>query len=46
MTRKARKQDQAVHIEINSFGILIKSKEIAEAQRKHFNLLWNIGKDI
>jgi|SRR3989344_516128 len=26
------------------FGILIKSKEIAEAQRKHFNLLWKIAK--
>jgi len=26
------------------FGILIKSKEIAESQRKHFNLLWNIAK--
>ena len=26
------------------FGILIKSKEIAESQRKHFNILWGIGK--
>lgn len=26
------------------FGILIKSKEIAEAQRRHFNILWKIGK--
>jgi sugar-specific transcriptional regulator TrmB len=26
------------------FGILIKSKEIAEAQRKHFHLLWKIAK--
>lgn len=26
------------------FGILIKSKEIAEAQRKYFNQLWAIGK--
>lgn len=26
------------------FGVLIKSKDIAEAQRKHFNLLWKIGK--
>jgi len=26
------------------FGILIKSKEIAESQRKHFNLLWKIAK--
>ena len=26
------------------FGILIKSKEIADAQRKHFNLLWKIAK--
>lgn len=26
------------------FGILIKSKEIAEAQRKHFNLLWKIAR--
>lgn len=27
-----------------SFGILIKSKEIADTQRKHFNLLWKLGK--
>lgn len=26
------------------FGILIKSKDIAEAQRKHFNLLWKVAK--
>lgn len=26
------------------FGILIKSREIAESQRKHFALLWNIAK--
>lgn len=26
------------------FGILIKSKEITEAQRKHFNLLWKLAK--
>lgn len=26
------------------FGILIKSKEIANAQRKHFELLWKIGR--
>ncbi len=26
------------------FGILIKSKEIADSQRKHFNLLWKIAK--
>lgn len=26
------------------FGILIKSREIAEAQRKHFELLWKIAK--
>jgi sugar-specific transcriptional regulator TrmB len=26
------------------FGILIKSKEIADAQRRHFNLLWKIAK--
>ena len=26
------------------FGILIKSKEIAESQRKYFNLLWKIAK--
>lgn len=26
------------------FGILIKSQEIAEAQRKHFNLLWKLAK--
>lgn len=25
------------------FGVLIKSKEIAEAQRKHFNLLWKLA---
>ena len=28
------------------FGILIKSKEIAEAQKKHFNLLWAIAKKL
>ncbi|MBN2053109.1 hypothetical protein JW756_06400 [Candidatus Woesearchaeota archaeon] len=28
------------------FGILIKSKEIAESQKKHFNLLWAIGKKV
>jgi sugar-specific transcriptional regulator TrmB len=28
------------------FGILISSKEIAESQRKHFNLLWNIAKNL
>jgi len=26
------------------FGILIKSKDIADAQRKHFTLLWNIAR--
>lgn len=26
------------------FGILIESKEIAESQRKHFNILWKISK--
>ena len=26
------------------FGILIKSKEIAQSQRKHFNILWDIAK--
>ncbi len=26
------------------FGILIRSKDIAEAQRKHFEMLWKIGK--
>ncbi len=28
------------------FGILIKSKDIAKAQKKHFNLLWAIGKQV
>lgn len=28
------------------FGILIKSKDIAEAQRKHFNILWQIAKKL
>jgi hypothetical protein len=28
------------------FGILIKSKEIAESQRKHFNIPWNTAKKI
>jgi len=28
------------------FGILIESSEIAEAQRKHFNLLWKIAKEV
>lgn len=26
------------------FGVLIRSREIAEAQRKHFEILWKIGK--
>ncbi len=26
------------------FGVLIKSKEIADAQRRHFNLLWKMAK--
>ncbi|MBS3085676.1 hypothetical protein J4225_03245 [Candidatus Pacearchaeota archaeon] len=29
---------------VQPFGVLIKSKEIADAQRKHFNLLWKIAK--
>jgi len=28
------------------FGILIKSKELAENQRKHFNLLWKIARKV
>lgn len=29
---------------LHPFGILIKSKEIADSQRKHFELLWRIAK--